>query len=51
VQATANGFGLVTQASVFRVCDQPHPLMVQSILEHCAEARIDEAYEGMRVSA
>lgn len=48
LQATANGFGLVTQASVFRVCDQPHPLMVQSILEHCAEARIDEAYEGMR---
>ena len=48
LQATANGFGLVTQESVFRVCDQPHPLLVGAIVRHCVNARIDEAYEGMR---
>lgn len=49
LQATANGFGLVNQENVFRVCDQPHPLLVSNIVKHCTEARIDDAYEGMRV--
>eukprot|EP00887_Chlorella_sp_A99_P001544 scaffold8.g1544.t1 len=48
LQATANGFGLVSQESVFRVCDQPHPILVAAIVQHCLGARIDEAYEGMR---
>lgn len=48
LQATANGFGLVDQDNVFRVCDQPHPLLVSAIVKHCTEARIDDAYEGMR---
>ena len=48
LQATANGFGLVNQENVFRVCDQPHPLLVSNIVKHCTEARIDDAYEGMR---
>lgn len=48
-QATANGFGLVNQEAVFRVCDQPHPLLVSSIVQHCLAARLDEAYQGMKV--
>lgn len=48
LQATANGFGLVNQEAVFKVCDQPHPLLVAAIVRHCTEARIDEAYDGMR---
>lgn len=48
LQATANGFGLVDQEAVFRVCDQPHPLLVANLIKHCAEARIDDAYEGMK---
>lgn len=48
VQATANGFGLVEPESVFRVCDQPHPVLVSSVVQHCQQARIDDAYEGMR---
>lgn len=48
-QATANGFGLVDPDSVFRVCDQPHPVLVGSVVQHCCAARIDDAYEGMSV--
>ncbi|KAL4432809.1 hypothetical protein ABPG77_008135 [Micractinium sp. CCAP 211/92] len=47
LQATANGFGLVNPDNVFRVCDQPHPVLVSGVVQHCCEARIDDAYEGM----
>jgi replication factor C subunit 2/4 len=48
LQATSNGFGLVNQDNVFRVCDQPHPVLVGSVVKHCLDARIDDAYEGLR---
>ena len=48
LQSTANGFGLVNQEAVFKVCDQPHPLLMQNIVKQCIEARIDDAYEGMK---
>jgi len=48
LQATSNGFGLVDQESVFRVCDQPHPLLVANIVKHCSEANIDDAYMGLK---
>lgn len=51
LQATANGFGLVNQEHVFRVCDQPHPFLISNIVKHCMEAKIDDAYEGMRALA
>jgi replication factor C subunit 2/4 len=47
LQATANGFGLVDGAAVFRVCDQPHPALVAAIVQRCTEARIDEAHAGL----
>ncbi len=49
LQATSNGFGLVNAESVFRVCDQPHPKLIGAVVQHCMEARIDDAYQGMRV--
>jgi replication factor C subunit 2/4 len=51
LQATANGFGLVNQEHVFRVCDQPHPFLISNIIKQCMEAKIDDAYEGMRALA
>ncbi|KAK9823633.1 hypothetical protein WJX72_004352 [[Myrmecia] bisecta] len=48
LQATHSGFGLVNQENVFKVCDQPHPLLVADIVRNCIEAHIDEAYDGMR---
>ena len=31
------------------MCDQPHPLLVAAIVQHCARSRLDEAYKGMKV--
>lgn len=35
LQATNSGFDHVNQVNVFKVCDQPHPTTVRSILDHC----------------
>jgi hypothetical protein len=49
MQATVSGFRLVDRDNVFRVCDQPHPLLVKEIVDHCSKARMEPAYVGMKV--
>ena len=44
-----SGFRLVNRGNVFRVCDQPHPLLVKEIVGHCGKARLEDAYRGMSV--
>ena len=39
LQATASGFGTVTADNVFKVCDQPHPVLVEDIYKHCLKSR------------
>ncbi|TIC48229.1 P-loop containing nucleoside triphosphate hydrolase protein [Wallemia mellicola] len=43
LQSTHTGLGLVTPDAVFKVCDQPHPLLVQNLLESCHKADIEDA--------
>lgn len=43
LQSTHTGLGLVTPDAVFKVCDQPHPLLVQHLLESCHKANVDDA--------
>ena len=43
LQATWTGFGLVSADNVFKVCDQPHPLLVKDILNACLQQNLDEA--------
>mmetsp|Transcript_19992 Transcript_19992/g.47644 ORF Transcript_19992/g.47644 Transcript_19992/m.47644 type:complete len:348 (+) Transcript_19992:65-1108(+) len=43
LQATHSGFGIVSQENVFKVCDQPHPLVVAKIVRHCQAASLPEA--------
>jgi len=35
LQSTHSGFGIVDESSVFKVCDQPHPLVIKDILTIC----------------
>uniref|UniRef100_A0A8C1QCV9 Replication factor C (activator 1) 2 n=1 Tax=Cyprinus carpio TaxID=7962 RepID=A0A8C1QCV9_CYPCA len=42
---TAQGDMRQVSENVFKVCDEPHPLLVKSMLEHCVNANIDEAYK------
>lgn len=30
---------------MFKVCDEPHPLLVKSMLGHCEKGNVDEAYK------
>lgn len=39
LQATFAGYGLLNAENVFKVCDQPHPQLVQEILEACIKHR------------
>jgi len=34
LQATHTGFGHISQTNVFKICDQPHPTIVRSIIQH-----------------
>lgn len=43
MQSTVAGFGLVNDVNVFRIVDQPHPLVIQKILLCCKEGDIDGA--------
>lgn len=44
LQSTVNGFNHVNSENVFKVCDEPHPLLVKNMLETCVKADIGEAY-------
>lgn len=45
LQSTNSGFGYINSENVFKVCDEPHPLLVKSMLGHCEKGNIDEAYK------
>ena len=47
LQATAAGFGHVSSANVFKVCDQPHPLVVRGMLEACRAGRFEDAHDAL----
>lgn len=43
LQSTVAGFGLVNDVNVFKIVDQPHPLVIQKILSLCKQGDIDGA--------
>jgi replication factor C subunit 2/4 len=47
LQSTANGFGLINGENVFKVCDEPHPMLVQDMLQYCIQSDIHKAYKIM----
>jgi len=48
LQSTHVGFGHVNGKNVFKVCDEPHPLIIKEMIEYCAKGDIDEAYSRMQ---
>ncbi|PNJ85770.1 RFC2 isoform 13, partial [Pongo abelii] len=49
LQSTFSGFGFINSENVFKVCDEPHPLLVKEMIQHCVNANIDEAYKVGRL--
>ncbi|EJD52101.1 replication factor C subunit 4 [Auricularia subglabra TFB-10046 SS5] len=47
LQSTFSGFGFVNAANVFKVCDQPHPTMVQKMMRSCKEGNINDAMDHL----
>ncbi|XP_061554758.1 replication factor C subunit 2 isoform X1 [Phycodurus eques] len=45
LQSTNSGFSHINSENVFKVCDEPHPLLVKGMLGHCVDGNVDEAYK------
>lgn len=43
LQSTWSGFEFVSSDNVFKVCDQPHPIVVQSMIRACSEGDIEHS--------
>lgn len=43
LQSTHSGFGFVSQDNVFKICDQPHPIVVRQMIKECQAGDIDGA--------
>lgn len=43
MQSTFSGFGYISPDNVYRVCDQPHPTIITSIIDCCLQGKLDEA--------
>jgi replication factor C subunit 2/4 len=47
LQSTFSGFGFVSGDNVFKVCDQPHPIIMQAIIRACVKSNIEGAMEKL----
>lgn len=43
LQATCNGYGTVSSENVFKVCDEPHPMLIKAMLNDCIEGDIKKS--------
>uniref|UniRef100_A0A6G1S7F3 Replication factor C subunit 2 n=1 Tax=Aceria tosichella TaxID=561515 RepID=A0A6G1S7F3_9ACAR len=43
LQSTHDGFEEITEDKVFKVCDEPPPIVIAKIIESCLKRRLDEA--------
>ncbi|KAI0275051.1 P-loop containing nucleoside triphosphate hydrolase protein [Gloeopeniophorella convolvens] len=41
LQSTWSGFGFVSGDNVFKVCDQPHPIIVQGMIRACSKGDVE----------
>jgi replication factor C subunit 2/4 len=47
LQSTHNGFGHINSDNVFKVCDEPHPLIVKQMIDNCVEHKLEEALKSL----
>lgn len=45
LQSTANGFGEITEDNVFKICDEPHPMLLMDMLRYTIQGDIHKAYK------
>lgn len=47
LQSTYMGFEYVSSENVFKVCDEPHPLLIKDMIQYCTQGDIASAYKIM----
>ncbi|CEI89119.1 Putative P-loop containing nucleoside triphosphate hydrolase protein [Rhizopus microsporus] len=47
LQSTFYGFKYVNAENVFKICDQPHPIVIQHILKCCSEGNLNDSVKCM----
>lgn len=47
LQSTYDGFEKITEENVFKVCDEPPPVVIQSIIECCLKRDLEEAEKSL----
>lgn len=43
LQSTHNGFGHINSENVFKVCDEPHPVLIKTMIQNCCDQKIEES--------
>jgi len=49
LQATFSGFGYVSKDNVFKVCDQPHPDLINKVIDDCMGSNFESACDRIDV--
>lgn len=47
LQSTYDGFGSITEENVFKVCDEPPPVVIETIVESCLKMKLGEAEKSL----
>ena len=47
LQSIHTGFNLISSETVFKVCDQPHPMIAKYILLDCLQGQLDSSYNHL----
>lgn len=45
LQSTYNGFKTITGENVFKVCDEPNPVLIKNMIESCVEGDMRKAFK------
>ncbi len=48
LQSTHSGFNFISPENVYKVCDQPHPIVVKEMLTYCQKGEVDGALDRLR---
>lgn len=51
LQSTANGFDTINGENVFKVCDEPHPLLIKDMLHLCVSGDVHKSCKVNIVSS
>jgi replication factor C subunit 2/4 len=48
LQSAFYGFKYINSENVFKVCDQPHPVVIHNIIENCSTGNVKEALTSVK---